>query len=69
MTLTRILMLIHLSCSFDEARLIRHKLNMARNGVDPRTGEALRVQRFLQRDADLVFCPGLPIDAKAITRL
>lgn len=25
--------------SFDEARLIRHKLNMARNGVDPQTGE------------------------------
>lgn len=67
--LARMLTPIHLSCSFDEARLIRHKLNMARNGVDPRTGEALRVQRFLQRDADLVFCPGLPTDAKAITRL
>ena len=60
----------HSSCSFDEARLIRHKINMARNGVDPRTGEALRVQRLLlRRHANLVFCPGLPTDAKAITRL
>lgn len=69
MVLTRILTPIYLSRSFDEARLIRHKLNMARNGIDPQTGAALIVQRFLQRDADLVLCPGLPTDTKAITRL
>lgn len=52
MTLTRVLTPIYLSCSFDEARLIRHKLNMARNGIDPQTGEALRAQRFLLWDAN-----------------
>src|SRR5258708_333918 len=28
----------YLPRSFDEARLIRHKLNMARHGIDPQTG-------------------------------
>jgi len=68
MILTRVLTPVYLSCSFDEARLIRHKLSMARNGIDPQTGEASS-PALRAVDANFGFCPGLPTDAKAITRL
>ncbi|KZP01549.1 hypothetical protein CALVIDRAFT_532318 [Calocera viscosa TUFC12733] len=50
--------------SFDQARLIRHKLLLSRHGIDA-TGESDRTR--WKNPADNAI--GMPTDPKAITRL
>jgi hypothetical protein len=54
------------SCpSFDQARLIRHHRYLAANGVDA-SGKCHRVS---VHDCFTAFLAGMPLNAKAVTRL
>lgn len=54
-----------LQLSFDQARLIRHHRHLAANGIDP-SGES---SDWFQWFHPITFSSGMPLDAKAVTRL
>lgn len=57
--------------SFDQARLIRQKREMSRNGIDPLTGEH-GISAHWASVNYLLTCTistGLPTDPRAVTRL
>ena len=55
-----------MSCpSFDQARLIRHHRHLAANGVDPSGKSHPNFRSWLLT----AFLAGMPLDAKAVTRL